>query len=129
MTMVRPVLRDDPFAGVGWSTSLALLALKKFSVGEILRDDERQSISDTTVFVASLLSPPPDIFSREKHRAMLFWAKATQGLQLEQLARDLESVSRLLDSPVTFDAELVDLLDRTQVGVCDILEVVNICRS
>lgn len=131
MTMVRPVLREDPFAGVGWNTSLALLALEKFRVSETLYGDERQSIRNTMVFVGSLSPCSTDVFSVDDRRSVMFWAKAPQGLQreqLKQLEQDLIEVSRLIDYSVTPDAKLAGLLERTRETVLSILEVVNRCR-
>ena len=74
MTMVRPVIRNDPFAGIAWSTSLALLALEKLCVDEPLNDEDRSSLSQTSAFVTSLLSPTvdQDICSIEVRRDVTF---------------------------------------------------------
>ncbi|KKT14436.1 MAG: hypothetical protein UV94_C0014G0001 [Parcubacteria group bacterium GW2011_GWC1_43_30] len=132
MTMVRPVLRDDPFAGVGWSTSLALLALKKLQVGVALSGEECESIRNTRMFAGQLLLQHSDVFSAEGRRADLFRAKAPQSLtleRLEQLEKDISDVSRALDCSVTFDGVWTVLLKRAQETVLSVLEVVNVCRS
>ena len=132
MTMVRPVLRDDPFAGVGWSVSLALLALKKLQVGETLRGEECESIRNTRMFAGQLLLQHSDVFSAEGRRADLFKAKAPQSLtrkKLEQLEKDTCEVSRALDCSVAFDGAWTVLLERAQETVLSVLEVVNVCRS
>ena len=132
MTMVRPVIRNDPFAGIAWSTSLALLALEKLCVDEPLNDEDRSSLSQTSAFVASLLLPTvdQDICSIEVCRDVTFLAHHHgDRAWFAQLASNLEEISRQLgfnqDQPVAFDD---GLLERAQVGILAVLKTLHRCR-
>ncbi len=132
MTMVRPVIRNDPFAGIAWSTSLALLALEKLQVDELLNDEDRSSLSQTSAFVASLLLPTvdQDICSIEVRRDVTFLAHHHgDRAWFAQLASNLEEISRQLgfnqDQPVAFDD---GLLERAQVGILAVLKTLHRCR-
>ncbi|KKT96425.1 MAG: hypothetical protein UW97_C0012G0006 [Parcubacteria group bacterium GW2011_GWA2_45_15] len=132
MTMVRPVIRNDPFAGIAWSTSLALLALEKLQVDELLNDEDRSSLSQTSAFVASLLLPTvdQDICSIEVCRDVTFLAHHHgDRAWFAQLASNLEEISRQLgfnqDQPVAFDD---GLLERAQVGILAVLKTLHRCR-
>ena len=132
MTMVRPVIRNDPFAGIAWSTSLALLALEKLCVDEPLNDEDRSSLSQTSAFVTSLLSPTvdQDICSIEVRRDVTFLAHHHgDRAWFAQLASNLEEISRQLgfnqDQPVAFDD---GLLERAQVGILAVLKTLHRCR-
>ena len=133
MTMVRPVIRNDPFAGIAWSTSLALLALEKLQVDELLNDEDRSSLSQTSAFVASLLLPTvdQDICSIEVRRDVTFLAHHHgDRAWFTQLAGDLEEISRQLlgfnqDEPVLFDD---GLLERAQVEILAVLKTLHRCR-
>jgi len=133
MTMVRPVIRNDPFAGIAWSTSLALLALEKLCVGEPLNDEDRSSLSQTSAFVVSLLSPTVDQNSSsiEIRRNVTFLAHHHgDRAWFAQLAGDLKEISRQLlgfnqDESVLFDD---GLLERAQVEILAVLKTLHRCR-
>lgn len=125
MTLVRPVITDDPLAGPAWNMVVTLLALEKLRVGEVPSDEEWTSIINTAGFFSSLAATTKDHFSPWTTSYLcVLRAKPDLGF-FRRLSGELWDLSSERDS---HSATLISI-PPLQEAVLEVLEAVNRCRS
>ncbi|RJQ36715.1 hypothetical protein C4552_02365 [Candidatus Parcubacteria bacterium] len=134
MTMVQPVLQDDPFAAPAWNASGAILALEKLRSGEQLDNNDRRAITKTEEFLRSLQwgDAQEDDLSDEARRNQEFLLRANRfrpTLDIVNLHLQFEALISQLEASAGLNEEVLGFVPQMQDTLLDVLHVLNICRQ